>query len=185
MRPILALAPLLLVSCASLLGTGEAARPATPPQDPATLVAAAVDDERARTDARDAALQAALDGLTQQVARLSDDVERVRGVAAENAAAALAAESAAASAQRMLILTTVVAAVSSLAALVLGVVVAWQSVLLRRAQREAREVATRQAQEAERAAMAATRPASAAAAAAGAGPAVAAPGARLRQRPLP
>ncbi len=182
MRRMIALAPLLLASCTSLFGADEPARPAAPPQDPVALVSTALDEERVLTDARDAALQAALDDLSQQVSRLGDELAHVRSDATENAAAALAAESAAASAQRMLLLTTIVAVLAVIAALVLGVVVAWQSVLLRRAQRAEARAEVHAAEDAERTAMAATRPAASAVAT---GPAAPAPGARLRQRPLP
>jgi hypothetical protein len=192
-RPFL-LAPLVLVSCSSLFQGDEPASPVAPPVDTVAAVEAAVDEERARTDAQDDQLRAALESLTLQVARLNHDLGRVREESGENASAALAAESAAASSQRMLLLTSVVAALTSVAALVLAIVVVWQAVLLRRAQREADRAQTlveeqvqraAQDQEQERAAMAATRTAPGAPSAPGApatGP-LPVPLARLRKRP--
>ena len=181
MRRLL-LAPLLLASCSMFEGSPPPAAPSQP--DAASLVANAVDEAQAAADKRFTELRLTLEELTGEQARLRDQFKDLREGAHEDRAAAVAAQAAAASANHLLLLTGMVAAFACLATVILAVVVIWQAVLLRRAQRTLALADLRRDELSERAAMAATRSAPATPAAGAPAPAApTGPFARLRRRP--
>jgi hypothetical protein len=180
MRRLL-LAPLLLLAACSMF-EGSSQPPAPSQPDAASLVANAMDEAQSVTDKRFSELRATLDQLVSDQARLRDNFADLREGAELDRNAAVAAQAAAASANHLLLITGIVAGLACVATLILSIVVVWQSVLLRRAQREGRSGALRHDEAAERAAMAASQRAPAPAS----GMPAAAPGgplARLRRRP--
>jgi|KBSSwiStaDraftv2_1062776.scaffolds.fasta_scaffold41043_4 hypothetical protein len=192
MRRIVLLAPLLLASCSALFGGDDKPKSASP--DVTAQIVSAVDEAQAKSDAQLTEVRTQLAELTQTVDRLKDDLGAARTRSNDDNVAAIAAEQAAAVSQRQLVITGAAATLALLATLVLAVVVIWQSVLLRRAQRSLSEADARATQAVERAAMASGRPAApgtpaaatppAAAPLASPSSATAAAAARLRQRPV-
>jgi len=192
MRRIVLLAPLLLASCSALFGGDDKPKAASP--DVTAQIVSAVDEAQAKSDAQLTELRTQLAELTQTVDRLQDDLGAARTRSNDDNVAAIAAERAAAVSQRQLVITGAAATLALLATLVLAVVVIWQAILLRRAQRSLVEADTRATQAVERAAMAAGRPAApgtpaaatptASAPLASPSSATAAAAARLRQRPV-
>src|SRR5262245_51990688 len=157
MRRIVLLAPLLLASCSALFGGDD--KPKTPPQDVTAMIVSAVDEAQAKSDAQLTELRTQLADLTHTVDQLKDDLGAARTRSNDDNVAAIAAEQASAQSQRQLLLTGAAATLALLATLVLAVVVIWQAILLRRAQRSLAEADARATQAVERAAMAAGRPA--------------------------
>src|SRR5262249_39231163 len=119
-------------------------------------VASAIDDAQAVTDKRFTELRATLDQFASDQAKLRSQLADLRDASHSDAAAAQAAQAAAASANHLLLVTGVVAGFACLASVILAVVVIWQAVLLRRAQRASAYADLRIDEAAERAAMAAT-----------------------------
>lgn len=183
MRRLLIAAPLLLASCSMFEGKSSAP-PAVTQAEASSIVASAIDDAQTAADKRFSDLRATLEQLVADQARLREQLTDLRNTSREDATAALAAESTASQAQHLLLLTGIVAAFSTLGVLILGIVVIWQSVLLRRAQRASVLAELRLPELSERAAMAAAaRAPGAVPTTTAATPPSGGPFARLRRRP--